>query len=239
MRNGKGSRIETSGIERKTSMASSPNQEQASGERNIASDQTTPGTHDASSPPLRAALSQLPHQYFKAVTRPSVATLTKDRANASWSLVWIQLLAWAVVDAVLGLLVNLISPPAIGSTALQLFALASSIGLLVVVPGLFFLLMGIVYLLAKAFGGRGTFLEQCQTSLQIQVPLGILSKILALIPVVGRILNSVLSLYGIVLQVIVIMAVHRLSRGKAIAVILLPLVGIVVLTGAVFLLARK
>ncbi len=66
-----------------------------------------------------------------------------------------------------------------------------------------------------------------------------MSKILALVPGVGRILNSVLSLYGIGVQVIVIMAVHRLSRGKAIAVFLIPVVGITVFIGAVLLLTRK
>src|SRR5690348_10846340 len=55
----------------------------------------------------------------------------------------------------------------------------------------------------------------------------------------GRILNSVLSLYGIVLQVFVIMAVHRLSRGKAIATILIPLAAGGALAGIVFLLIRK
>src|SRR6266536_2510791 len=94
-------------------------------------------------------------------------------------------------------------------------------------------------LLARAFGGQGTFLQQCHSSLQIQVPLGIISKILALIPVVGRILNSILSLYGIGVQVVVIMAVHRLSRGKAIAVLLIPVVGIAVLTIAALLLTRR
>ena len=99
--------------------------------------------------------------------------------------------------------------------------------------------MGIVYLLARAFGGQGTFLEQCNTSLYIQAPLGIFSKLLALIPIVGRVLNSVLSLYGIVLQVFVIMAVHRLSRGKAITTILIPLVTIGALAVVAILLMHK
>jgi hypothetical protein len=66
-----------------------------------------------------------------------------------------------------------------------------------------------------------------------------MSKILALIPGVGRILNSILSLYGIGVQVVVIMAVHRLSRGKAIAALLIPVVGIAIVTGAYFLLTRR
>ena len=106
-------------------------------------------------------------------------------------------------------------------------------------PTLFFLLMGVVYLLSRYMGGQGTFLEQCNASLYIQAPLGIGSKLLALIPGVGRILNSVLSLYGIVIQVFAIMAAHRLSRGKAIASILIPLLTIGVIAGGIYLLVRK
>src|SRR5437016_10148388 len=220
-------------------MPNSPYQERASLEQLIPSDQAIPSTQADTVPSFSRALSQLPQRYFNALVKPSVATYTADKGNASWSLVWIQLLAWAVLDAMLGLLVNFIYPPATGTTFSRLFSLASSIGLIVVVPILFFLLMGIVYLLAKAFGGQGTFLEQCNTSLYIQVPLGIFSKLLALIPVVGRVLNSVLSLYGIVLQVFVIMAVHRLSRGKAIATIAIPLLTFGMLAVVVFLLIRK
>ncbi|HEY6284158.1 MAG TPA: Yip1 family protein [Ktedonobacteraceae bacterium] len=220
-------------------MPNSPYQERASLEQLIPSDQAIPSTQAVTVPSLSRELPQLPQRYLNALVKPSVATYTADKGNASWSLVWIQLLAWAVLDAMLGLLVNFIYPPATGTTFSRLFSLATSIGLIGVVPLLFFLLMGIVFLLAKAFGGQGTFLEQCNSSLYIQAPLGIFSKLLALIPVVGRILNSILSLYGIVLQVFVIMAVHRLSRGKAIATILIPLVTIGLLAAVIFLLMRK
>ncbi len=220
-------------------MPNSPYQEQAGSEQLIPTDQATTSTQTDTVPPRSRVLSQLPQRYFNALVQPSVATYTADKVDASWSLVWIQLLAWAILDAMLGLLVNFIYPPATGATFSRLFSLATSIGLIGVVPLLFFLLMGIVFLLAKAFGGQGTFLEQCNSSLYIQAPLGIFSKLLALIPVVGRVLNSVLSLYGIVLQVFVIMAVHRLSRGKAIATILIPLVTIGLLVAGIFMLMRK
>jgi hypothetical protein len=220
-------------------MPNSPYQERSSLEQLIPSDQPTLAKQPDTVPSLSTALSQLPQRYFNALVKPSLATYTDDIGNASWSLVWMQLLSWAILDATLGLLVNFIYPPATGTTFSRFFSLASSIGLIVVVPILFFLLMGIVYLLARAFGGQGTFLEQCNISLYIQAPLGILSKLLALIPVVGRVLNSVLSLYGIVLQVFVIMAVHRLSKGKAIATIAIPLLTIGMLAVVVFLLMRK
>ena len=226
-------------VERDTSMANSPSQGQASLEQPGPSDQSTPVNQSGTVLSLSTALSQLPQHYFNALVKPSVATYTRDKGNASWSLVWMQLLSWDILDAILGLLVNFIYPPVTGTTFSRFFSLASSIGLIVVVPILFFLLMGIVYLLARAFGGQGTFLEQCNISLYIQAPLGILSKLLALIPVVGRVLNSVLSLYGIVLQVFVIMAVHRLSRGKAIATVAIPLVTIGVLAIIVLAVMRK
>ena len=220
-------------------MPNSPYQEQTGLEQFIPADQAISSTQSDPVPSRSRVLAQLPQRYFNALVKPSVATYTADKVDASWSLVWIQLLAWAILDAMLGLLVNLIYPPATGTTFSRLFSLATSIGLIGVVPLLFFLLMGIVFLLAKAFGGQGTFLEQCNSSLYIQAPLGIFSKLLALIPVVGRVLNSVLSLYGIVLQVFVIMAVHRLSRGKAIATILIPLVTIGLLVAGIFMLMRK
>ncbi|MGZ3610985.1 MAG: YIP1 family protein [Ktedonobacteraceae bacterium] len=220
-------------------MPNSPYQEQAGLEQLIPADQAISSTQADTVPSLSRVLSQLPLRYFNALVKPSVATYTADKRDASWSLVWIQLVIWAILDAMLGLLVNFIYPPATGTTFSRLFTLSTSIGLIGVVPLLFFLLMGIVFLLAKAFGGQGTFLEQCNSSLYIQAPLGIFSKLLALIPVVGRVLNSVLSLYGIVLQVFVIMAVHRLSRGKAIATILIPLVTIGLLAPGIFVLMRK
>jgi hypothetical protein len=218
-------------------MAYSPDQGITKQEQSASSGQTVLAKQDNSAPTLSVILTHLPQQYVRALMKPSIETYTQS--NPGWSLVWVQLLVWGILDAILGVMVNLISPPATGTTFLQLFTLASSFGLVVVVPVLFFLLMGIVYLLARAFGGQGTFLEQCNASLSIQVPLGIFSKLLALIPVVGRILNIVPSVYGIVLQVFVIIAVHRLSKGKATAVILIPLVTLGVLAGAIFLLARK
>ena len=217
-------------------MPNSPSQEQAGLEQIIPSDQATSSTQTDTVPSLSTALSHLPQRYLNALVKPSVATYTADTGDASWSLVWIQLVAWAILDAMLGLLVNFIYPPATGTTFSRFFSLVTSIGLIGIVPMLFFILMGTVFLLAKAFGGQGTFLEQCNSSLYIQAPLGIFSKLLALIPVVGRVLNSVLSLYGIVLQVFVIMAVHRLSWGKAIAAVLIPLVTIGVLLAVVILL---
>ena len=194
-------------------MARSPEQERTVVEPSLSSDQIMSQQEQATpTSSLPSMLLHLPQRYFVALVKPSAATYTLDKGKASWRLVWIQLLAWAVLDAALGVLVNIISPPTITSSFSRLFAFTTSYGLVIVVPALFFLVMGFAYGIARVFGGRGTFLEQCNTSLYIDAPLGILSKLLALIPVVGRILNTVLSLYGIVLQVFALIVVHRADK---------------------------
>ena len=205
----------------------------------IPQEKLTRGRSSKGTAPLNKVLARLPQHYLAAVVKPSVATYRNAMGNESWRLVWIQLLTWAFLDALLGVLVNIITPPATNTPFLRLFAFASSYGLIVAVPLLFFLLMGVVYLFARYFGGQGRFLEQCNTSLYLQAPLGVLSKLLALIPIVGRILNTVLSLYGIVLQVFIIIAVHRLSKGKATATILIPVIVISAVAGVAFLLIKK
>src|SRR5205823_3984946 len=82
--------------------------------------------------PLNAVLADLLQQYLRAVAKPAVRTYREVGSEASWSLVWIQLLIWAVLDAALGVLVNLISPPASGFGSF--FSLATSVGLVVLVP---------------------------------------------------------------------------------------------------------
>jgi hypothetical protein len=220
-------------------VALTPNQEKAAFEQTNAPAQIDMAKHSTSASSLSAGILRLPQHYFKAVFRPTISAFAQDKGQASWSLVGIQLLVWAILDAALGVLVNTIFPASTSTAFQRFFALATTYGLVVLVPALFFLLMGIVYLLSRYFGGQGTFLEQCHASLYIQAPLGVGSKLLALIPVVGRILNSVLSLYGIAIQVFAIMAVHRLSRGKAVAAILIPLVTIGVIAGGVYLLIKK
>ncbi len=102
-------------------------QEIASGE------QTSKGSQNAAQPSHPTTLSRLLQHYLKATIKPSVATYSEGPA-ASWRLVWLQLLTWAILDAALGSLVNLISPLAKGSGFQQIVSIASTIGLIVVVP---------------------------------------------------------------------------------------------------------
>src|SRR5205807_8708022 len=93
----------------------------------------------------------------------------------------------------------------------------------------FFIGTGILYLIAKAFRGQGTFLAQGYANLLFNIPLGIVGGLAALVPILGTIVGLGIGIYGIVLNIFSIMAVHRLSGGKATAVVLLPVAIVFVL----------
>ena len=198
--------------------------------------------------PLGEAIRQLPNQYIRVLTKPSAATFAAEQGKAAWNIVWIQLLIYAVILAALGYIGSLIglsfgafsslmntgslSSSGINPGTLQAVAASSSFGEIILVPLDFFIVVGIYYLLAKAFGGQGTFLAQGYSFLLYHVPIGILSGVIGLIPILGGIVAFALYIYGIVLNVFLIMATHRLSGGKATAVVLIPIAVIAVLVCA-------
>jgi len=76
-----------------------------------------------------------------------------------------------------------------------------------------FIGVGILYLLARLFGGAGDF-KGYYSALGI----GYLTAWAGVIPFLG----AVLSLWGIPVAVIITERVHRISMGKAVAVVLIP-----------------
>ena len=187
--------------------------------------------------PLKQVLRELPYQYMKVVTKPSAQSFAEETGKANWAIVWVQLLALAVFATILGLIRG-----AIGSTShsfgnsvssyiaisvlngpQQLFIASGSISTFIVVPVSFFILVGIQYLLAKGFLGQGNLLAQCYATLLYQVPIYAASYVVGLIPIVGVIAGTALYMYGIVLNINVIMAVHGLHRVWATMVVLVPI----------------
>jgi len=75
--------------------------------------------------------------------------------------------------------------------------------------------VGILHLVAKLFKGEGTFLDFYQT-----VGIGSLVSWGGILPYIG----ILFSLWTVVVTVVVTSRVHKLSTGKSVAVVLLPLV---------------
>jgi hypothetical protein len=187
--------------------------------------------------PLGQAIQQLPGEYIRVLTHPSPQTFAAEIGKADWGIVWAQLIAYAVIGAILAFLSSLISPTrltgtttsGISPTTFTALAGGVSFAYIIIIPIFFFIWMGILYGLSKAFGGQGTFLQQSYATLLFQVPLGILASLVGLIPIAGAIIALAIDIYVIVLQIFAVMAVHRLSGGKATAAVLIPVAVVLLL----------
>ncbi len=201
--------------------------------------------------PLGDAIRNLPNQYIKIITKPGPMTFAEEMGKASWDIVWVQLISYAIITAILGYLATLISPTTLNTTtgtgsvnpailqSLRSVTLGLALGNIVLVPLFFFIGMAIIYGLARAFGGQGRFVTQSYTYLLFDVPLGIVSSLVSLIPIAGGFIALAIGIYRVILAIFSIMAVHRLSGGRATAVVLIP-IGVVLLLAcglAVFFIA--
>jgi hypothetical protein len=181
----------------------------------------------ASTPlPLGEAIRGLPGQYMKVLSRPSVTTFAEEKGKAAWGIIWAQFVGLGIIGAILQSIGLLISPPnfsgvaggtgGLSYTALLVITIVFlAIFELIGTPVSFLAAGGILFLIARVFGGKGTYREQIYTTLLFGVPLVIASYLLFLIPVAGWWLLYVPHIYSVVLLVLAMMAVHQFGRGKA------------------------
>ena len=195
--------------------------------------------------PLGEAIRQLPGQYWRAITRPASMTFANEMGQAGWGIIWIQIVFYTIIIAVLSILSNILLPTRALTAAdtgtltpataaiLQKFqgiiTLVSVYGQVVFIPLVLFVGTGILFLLAKAFGGVGRFTQQLYCTLLFLVPLGIIVNVvlllLSFIPIAGSLLALLLALanltYEGILMGFMLMPVHRLSGGRAAGAVLL------------------
>ncbi|MFL5627382.1 MAG: YIP1 family protein [Ktedonobacteraceae bacterium] len=183
--------------------------------------------------PLGEAIRQLPAQYRRVLTKPGAATFAMEQGKAAWDIICVQMLILGVVSALVSLLLfNFTLPGTLATSnipsqtidAIRAFSVGIALSLIVLTPLGLFIGIGIYHLIARAFGGQGSFMTYCYSYLLFGVPLGILNSLLTLIPIAGSYLTFPVSVYQIVLQVFMTMAVHRLSGGKATFAVLTPLI---------------
>lgn len=188
--------------------------------------------------PLSQAIQGLPNQYIKILTRPGAQSFAEEQGKAEWGIIWVQLIIVGLIGTLIGLIHAAIGTAVMfgtqGNSASVAYGLlgsvfigsASVLSIVSIIIG-FFVIVGIQYLLAKAFGGTGTFVQQGYNYLLFYAPLAIISNVLGLIPILGGIIGFGLGIYQIVLNVFAIMAAHRLSGGKATLVVLIPIIAII------------
>jgi hypothetical protein len=169
--------------------------------------------------------------------------------QASWVLVWVQLLGLTALDIALTWVFNLLPAlHALGLTTLGArgphwlehlgAVLSHPLGQLLLTPVNFFLTSSLLYLLARAVGGQGSFLRQTYTQLLVSVPLtliyGVLALVVGVIPLVGLPLFAVVALplfiYVLIWQAQALMAVHTLRGGKALGVVVLTVLALILIS---------
>jgi hypothetical protein len=65
--------------------------------------------YGASAPlPLSEAIGQLPNQYVRVLTKPSPFTFAAEMGKASWDILWVQLIAYAIIAGILAYVQSLI-----------------------------------------------------------------------------------------------------------------------------------
>jgi Yip1 domain len=183
-----------------------------------------------------------------ALTRPSDQTFARiglsPNAKASTGLLWVflgSLVNFFLVSLIQGRLMSQMMQnsdlgvqvaPALGG-GLMAAICGAPIGALISTV-LFALAIGIVQVIAKMFGGRGTFDQMIYAVAAIVAPFSIISGLLTLlsaipVPFVGfcfGLLGLVGGLYVLALEVMAVKGVNQFGWGQAAASLLLPVFAI-------------
>jgi hypothetical protein len=191
--------------------------------------------------PPPSGVSQWVSVWRDALTRPSEQTFarigTSPNAKASTALLWIFL--GSLINIFLASLVQgRVMTQIMQNSDLGINVPTASGGLMTAICGapigaliqtvLFAIIVGIVQLLAKMFGGRGTFDQLSYAIAAIVAPFSLVSGVLSLLSAVPYavycfgIVVFLLGLYVLVLEVMAVKGVNQFGWGQAIGSMLLP-----------------
>lgn len=211
--------------------------------------------------PLGEAVRGLFAQYWQTIAHPSPKLFAREMGKAKWNIVWVQIIGYSIIVALFSLLsaigfdvnaaansvvagadTNGLPASAVGVLQHILVFIydAGIYGQILITPLTIFIGIGILYLLAKVFGGTGKFVTQLYCSLLFLIPLGVISSFLSLLfsylPSGGSTLAFLVSIAKLVYEGVLLgyllIPVHRISSGRATGAVLL-LCGVVVLLACV------
>ncbi len=183
--------------------------------------------------------------WVNVLTKPGEEVFTAEREKSSaklkTALIWMILAS--VISALLGTLQSQIFSSQFGGfgqimdmlpTELQgeyapIAEADSPVGTflnfsVVIVGPIFFLLgVGIYHIIASVLGGRGQFGRYAYLYATFGAPIVIVGSILGFLPAVGGCLSALLGIYQIVLNYFALKVEYQLSQGRAIVVVVAPL----------------
>lgn len=184
----------------------------------------------APGPPQPAGIGAIWQKWINVTTRPGVASFTQELPTANWRDIWLTLIGLGILSAITGAIAALYTgqtvqiPRADGTMTTVHVPAGASWFTIITVPLAFFVGVAILFVIAKIFGGTGTFLAQSYAMALFYVPIQGVIAILGLVPFLGGLAAFVLGIYEIILAVFAIAASQRLSIGRSVAVVLLPAV---------------
>lgn len=200
-------------------------------------------------------LSDTWQTWVRVLTSPSEATFEAERqkpsATLTTALIWMLIagavtgvlgflqsimMAGAIQGAIPQILEQMDLPPA---TKAQLEPLLNSGALgglgaanlwsIISVPVGFLIGVGILWLLARLLGGTGEYGRYAYLSATFAAPLTILTALLGLVPFAGGCIGFILYIYQLVLTYYATKVEHQLSSGRAITVVLIPVIVVLLL----------
>jgi len=151
--------------------------------------------------------------------RPSVATFEEHEKN--------DLMAATIYVAIGGLIAGVFGAigGAIRGTSVGSALIGNAVGAVIG----FYIYLGIVYLLGRAFGGTGNFGELAYDISLFSAPITAVASVASLVPVVGAIVGLVLFIYEIYLTYLGIQSGMNLPKDKAIIVmVIIFLIGVAI-----------
>ncbi len=167
--------------------------------------------------------------WINAFLKPK-ETFASEKANASLGKGVLYILIGSLIYGIITLIGQLITG-IISSDALGM--ISGLIGAVIITPLIILILdlifVGVYFVIAKIFGGKGSYTSILYLDSLYTIPQLALMGIFALVPIVGGILNLLLLAYSIYLFYLVIKESQELSSGKAIIVTLIPIVLVILL----------
>jgi hypothetical protein len=177
----------------------------------------------------------------KVLTQPGEPVFQEEKMNPNatlqTALIW--MVVAGVVSAIFGFIAGLAGagsaaammsqmglPPEVEAQMGPMLSAMTggSVAAIITVPVFFLIRSFILHLLAKMLGGQGDYPIFAYLLSTFQAPLTIASSVLAIIPFLGGCVSMLLGIYSYVLGFYAVKAHYGLTSGRAIAVILIPLV---------------
>ncbi len=159
------------------------------------------------------------------LTKPAVATYDAVQQFANWQTTLLAIGALAVLRGITSVIVGAEAAGTVSTithVAVSFNPVSDFLGGILSAFIGFFIGVGILWLIAKAFKGQGDFMIYAHALALAFVPLEAAAAVLSIVPFLGTLAGLAVGIYAIYQAILATSSVHRLTMGKSVAVVLIP-----------------